>query len=161
MAIRTLNGIVLTLLLTLLVSVPAQACFGPKLFVGAGQSVQDEALFALVTLYVQEKTGVGSIRIEVESGQDPLALFAAEKADLIFVASDSLENTVLQIAGMPLLVTGPRPLEELQFTTVLPAIRKLNRLLKKEDVELIVSQIEAGESAMASARKFLMELRWI
>ena len=160
MAVRTLNVIVLTLLLVMMFA-PVQACFGPKLFVGAGQSVQDEALFALVTLYVQEKTGVESTRIEIEAGQDPLSLITAEKADLVFVASDSLDNTVLQIAGMPLLVTGPRPLEELQFTTVLPAIKKLNRLLKKADVELLVSQIEAGESAMATARKFLMELRWI
>ena len=161
MAVRALNVIALSLLLVIIMLAPAQACFGPKLFVGAGPSVQDEVLFALVTLYVQEKTGVESTRMEIEAGQDPLSLISAEKADLVFVSSGSLENTVLQIADMPLLVTGPRPLEELQFTTVLPAIKKLNRLLKKADVELLVSRVEAGESAMATARKFLMELRWI
>ena len=92
MAVRTLNVIVGTILLVLmallilLVSAPVQACFGPKLFVGVGQSVQDEALFALVTLYVQEKTGVGSTRIKIETGQDPLALISGEKADLVFVS---------------------------------------------------------------------------
>ena len=34
----------------------ALACFGPKLFVAAGQSPEEETLFALVTLYVEEKT---------------------------------------------------------------------------------------------------------
>ncbi len=161
MVIRALNAIVATVLLVALFTAPVQACFGPKLFVAAGKSVQDEALFALVTLYVQEKTGVESTRLEIEKGQAPLTLLDEEKADLIFVLSDTFDNTVFQIAGMPLLVTGKRPLEDLQFTTVLPAIRKLNRLLKKEDVEEVINRIEAGDSAMAVARKFLMELRWI
>lgn len=161
MVIRTLNAIVATVLLVALSTAPVQACFGPKLFVAAGKSVQDDALFALVTLYVQEKTGVESTRIEIETGQDPLTLLDGEKADLVFVLSDTFDNKVFQIAGMPHLVTGNRPLEDLQFTTVLPAIRKLNRLLKKEDVELLINNIEAGDSPMAAARKFLMELRWI
>ena len=161
MVIRTLNIIVSTVLLVALVCAQVQACFGPKLFVAAGKSVQDEALFALVTLYVKEKTGVESTRVEIETGQEPLSLLNGEKADLVFVLSDTFDNTVFQMAGMPHLVTGNRPLEELQFTTVLPAIRKLNRLLKKEDVELLIDNIEAGDSPMAAARKFLMELRWI
>lgn len=161
MVIRPLKVIVATVFLVALLSAPVQACFGPKLFVGSGSSVQDEALFALVTLYVQEKTGVESTRVEIEEGQDPLALLHGEKVDLVFVLSDALDNTVLHIASMPLLVTGKRPREELQFTTVLPAIRKLNRLLKQADVNLIISRIEAGDSAMAVAREFLMELRWI
>ncbi len=161
MVVRTLSVIVATVFLVALVCAPVQACFGPKLFVGAGTSVQDEALFALVTLYVQEKTGVESTRVEIEAGQDPLTLLDGEKADLVFVLSGALDNTVFQIAGMPLLVTGKRPLEDLQFTTVLPAIRKLNRQLKKEDVELLINHIETGDSPMIAARKFLMELRWI
>jgi hypothetical protein len=126
-----------------------------------GTGPQDEALFALVTLYVQEKTGVESTRVDVQKEQDPLALLAGNKVDLVFVHSDSLDNTVFQIAGLPLLSTGKRPLEDLQFTTVLPAIRKLNRLLQREDVVLLISQVETGDSAMSAARKFLMERRWI
>ncbi len=54
-----------------------------------------------------------------------------DKVDLVFVAGDaSPVDAVFQVAGLPLLATGQRPLEELQFTTVLPAIRKLNRLLE-------------------------------
>jgi hypothetical protein len=148
-------------LLLALVCAPAQACFGPKLFVGVGQGVQDQALFALITLYVQEKTGVESSRVDIEAGQEPGALLAGNKVDLAFAHSDSLDNTVFHIAGLPQLATGRRPLEELQFTTVLPAISKLNRLLKREDVDLLVKRIEAGDSAMSAARKFLMERRWI
>ncbi len=161
MVIRTINVVAGTLLLVALLCAPVQACFGPKLFVGTGKSVQEEALFALVTLYVQEKTGVESTRVEIEAGQDPRTLLNGEKVDLVFVLSDAPENTVFQIAGMPRLVTGKRPLEELQFTTVLPAIKKLNRLLQQSDVELVVSNIEAGDSPMIAARKFLMEFRWI
>jgi hypothetical protein len=161
MVVRTLNIVVAALFLFVLTCAQVQACFGPKLFVAAGKAVQDEALFALVTLYVQEKTGVESTRVVIETEQNPLALLSGEKADLVFVWSESPENTVLKIARMPHLVTGKRPLEDLQFTTVIPAIKKLNRLLKQADVELIVDRIEAGDSPMSVARKFLMELRWI
>lgn len=158
-----ISGLILCgVLLVVLTCLPAQACFGPKLFVSAGQGNQGEALFALVTLYVQEKTGVESTRVEIEEGQNPVELLSAEKADLIFVLTDeTIDNTVLIIEGLPVLVTGKRPLEELQFTTVLPAIRKLGRLLEQEDVDLLAHKIKAGESAMAVARKFLMRNRWI
>ena len=161
MVVRTLKMTICSALLVALICSPVQACFGPKLFVGAEKGIQNDALYALITLYVQEKTGVESTRVVIEKGQDPLALLSGEKADLVFVLSGSFDNTVFQMAEMPQLVAGNRPLEALQFTTVLPAIRKLNRLLKQEDVELLVSRIEAGESAMAAAREFLMGLRWI
>ena len=165
MAIRSL---ILVVLLVVLTSVSAQACFGPKLFVGAGQGVQSDALFALITLYIQEKTGVESTRVEIEEGQNPLDLISSEKADLVLVLADEspdgvtlYKNAVFHIEGLPLLMTGKRPLDDLQFTTVLPAIRKLNRLLKYEQFARLVSRIDAGESAMAVARKFFMERRWI
>jgi hypothetical protein len=159
MAVRSL---VLVILLVTLASLPAQACFGPKLFVGVGQGGQNDVVFALVALYVQEKTGVESKRVEIKIGQDPLTLLFGEKADLVLVSADeTLDNTVFHVEGLPLLATGKRPLEELQFTTVLPAIRKLNRLLKYEDVARLINRVDAGESAMAVAREFLMEHRWI
>ncbi len=159
MAIRSL---ILVILLVTLACLPVQACFGPKLFVGVGQGGQSDVVFALVTLYVQEKTGVESKRVEIEKDQDPLALLSNEKADLVLILTDeTLDNTVFHVEGLPLLATGKRPLEELQFTTVLPAIRKLNRLLKYEDVARLGSRVDAGESAMAVAREFFMEHRWI
>lgn len=161
MVVRTINIVVATLLLVALTCLPVQACFGPKLFVGVGQGVQEQALFALVTLYVQEKTGVESTPVDIDTGQDPLALLSGEKADLVFVLSENHDAAIFKIDGLPLVVAGKRPLEELQFTTVLPAIKKLNRLLTQADVDRLISRMEAGDSAMAAARKFLMELRWI
>ncbi|MDT8443458.1 MAG: hypothetical protein RQ722_04155 [Desulfuromonadales bacterium] len=161
MVVRKVKMLIGSALLVIIMCAPAQACFGPKLFVGVGQSPNEQALFALITLYVLEKTGVDSKRIDIEAEQDPLVLLSENKLDLVFIPSDSFDNPVFKIAGMPLLAAGKRPLQELQFTTVLPAIRKLNNLLKQGDVEGLVSRIESGESAMSAARNFLMELRWI
>jgi glycine betaine/choline ABC-type transport system substrate-binding protein len=162
MALRPINIISALLCLLFLVASPVHACFGPKLFVGSGTGAQEEVLFAIVTLYIQEKTGVESTHVEVTKHQNPLGLLTEEKVDLVFIhANEPSQQTVFQLAGLPALVTGPRPLNDLQFTTVLPAIKKLNRLLKKEDIELLAGQVDAGQSAMSAARKFLMENRWI
>ncbi len=161
MVVRKMKMLIGSALLIMIMCAPGQACFGPKLFVGVGQGAHDEVLFALITLYVLEKTGVDSTRVDIEPGQDPLALLSGNKVDLVFTTSDSLDNPVFKIAGMPQLAAGKRPLQELQFTTVLPAIRKLNKLLKQDDVEGLVNRIESGESAMSAARNFLMKLRWI
>ena len=79
MAFRPLTLLLGSLLLVLLVSAPARACFGPKLFVGAGPEIQEEALFALLTLYIQEKTGVVSTRVEIAKNQRPLDLITNGK----------------------------------------------------------------------------------
>jgi hypothetical protein len=162
MALRPINFISGLLCLVFLVASPVHACFGPKLFVGSGAGTQKEVLFAIVTLYIQEKTGVESIHVEVPTRQNPLDLLTEEKVDLVFMnVNEPSQQTVFQLAGLPILVSGPRPLNDLQFTTVLPAIKKLNRLLDKEDIELLAGQVDAGQSAMSAVRKFLMENRWI
>lgn len=162
MALRQITFLICVALLALLLSTPVQACFGPKLFVGAGSTPEQELLYALVTLYVQEKTGVESTRVGVGPDQRPLNLLSEEKVDLVFVSPDTpTGETVFQLPDLPSLVTGPRPENDLQFTTVLPAIAKLNRLLTRADVELLLNQLETGKSAMSIARKFLMENRWI
>ncbi len=162
MALRQIKVLFGIVLLAVLISSPLQACFGPKLFVGAGSTVQQEVLYALVTLYVQEKTGVESNRVEVGVSPGPLELLSEEKVDLVFVSvNESASDPVFQVAALPLLLSGPRPVHDLQFTTVLPAIAKLNRLLSSADVELLIEHVEAGQSALSVARKFLMKNRWI
>lgn len=162
MALRQINCLIGIVLLMLLISTPVQACFGPKLFVGAGSTLQEETLYALVTLYVQEKTGVESNRVEIAVNPGPIELLREEKVDLVFVpVNESASDPVFELADLPPLLSGPRPVNDLQFTTVLPAIAKLNRLLTSADVELLIEQVEAGESALSVARKFLMEKRWI
>lgn len=162
MAFRTLKLLLALLVLINLAVSPAIACFGPKLFVGAGQDPLDEVLYALVTLYVEEKTGVASTRVMVDRGDNPLDLLTHDKADLVLAGEAAQPgNTILQVDGLPLVVTGKRPAEELQFTTVLPAIRKLARLLERPAVVALAERVAAGESAMAVVRQFLMERRWI
>jgi len=149
------------LLLTLTVA-QAQACFGPKLFVARGQNPVEETLYALVTLYVEEKTGVESTLTIVDEGQNPIALLTGEKVDMVFAAAEGTgDDVVFQLGTLPVLVTGKRPIDDLQFTTVLPAVKKLEGLLTVDDVMSLVKKVEAGESAMAVARKFFMERRWI
>ncbi len=162
MAVRALRHLLLLLLLVCLTCQPLAACFGPKLFVGVGLGAEETVLYAMVTLYVQEKTGVESLRVDFSDGQNPLLELAEEKVDLAFILADpALSEVVFNLAGSVVLVTGKRPLDNLQFTTVLPAIRKLNSLVQPEDVTGLVAQVEAGESAMAVVRKLFMQRRWI
>lgn len=146
----------------MLVAQQATACFGPKLFIGVSPGPENEVLFALVTLYVKEKTGVESLVVEASLESGMLDLIDADKADMVFVVSERpLQNTVFNVKGFPVLVTGKRPLEELQFTTVLPAVKKLNGLLRQDDLAMLVNKVKSGESAMQVVRKFFMENRWI
>ena len=85
-----------------------------------------------------------------------------DKADMVLLRTpEPPENTVFVISGYPVLASGNRPYEDLQFSTVLPAVRKLNRLLAAEDVESLVEKVRAGESAMSATRTFFMDRRWI
>ena len=138
------------------------ACFGPKLYVGTGEGSEADVLYAMVTLYVQEKTGVESIRVVYTDTQDPLTELDEERVDLTFAPeAQHAEVSLLRLSGYPVLVTGKRRLEDLQSTTVVPAIRKLAGLLKSDDVVNIITQVQAGDSAMAAVRRFYMERRWI
>ncbi|NIQ12811.1 MAG: hypothetical protein GWO08_16535, partial [Gammaproteobacteria bacterium] len=130
--------------------------------VATADSPEEQVLYAFVTLYVKEKTGVESTYVEIAGGQKPLKLIDDDKADLVLAATAAdHENVVFAIEDYPGLVSGKRPYEDLQFTTVLPALKKLNGLLNKEDIDLVVGRVNAGESAMSVVRKFLMERRWI
>ncbi len=152
----------LALVWLICVPAPSQACFGPKLYIGAPGTAQGELLFELVALYVKEKTGTESIRVVLEGGTDPLGAIRGEKVDLAFAGHASgPEPALLQVAGLPLLVSGKRPLEDLQFTTVGPALRKLNTLLQAAEIEALVGQVAQGAPPAAAARKFLMAKRWI
>lgn len=162
MALRTLTLIVGCALFCAAAVTSAQACFGPKLFVAAGQSVEEEVLYALVTLYVEEKTGVESTFVAVEKEVSALTLLTENKADMVFVpASTANEGAFFYLNGLPALFAGKRPLEELQFTTVLPAVKKLEKLINRDDIDRLIERVEGGESAMSVARKLLMQRRWI
>ncbi len=148
-------------LLLCLAVVPASACFGPKLYLGGVSAPADEALFELVALYVKEKTGIETLRVDL-AGEAPLAALAAERADLVLAVGETPEEaTLLALPGFPRLVAGRRPLADLQFTTVVPALRKLGRMLAAADVAAVTAAVEQGESAAAAARKLLMAKGWL
>ena len=161
MAIRTLVNIFLVPALLLCFAGDVHACFGPKLFVAAGQSPEEQILYALVTLYVEEKTGVESNRVDVGT-ENPLNLIRDDKADLVFAGSaEQGENVVFLLEGLPVLVTGKRPVEDLQFTTVLLALEKLQKAVSRDEVISLIAEVEKGASAMAVVRKFFMQNRLI
>lgn len=165
MAVRALTRrLTATVLLVLIVlpAFPAAACFGPKLFVGHGATPREELLFALVSLYVQEKTGVESEPVEVDGGAGAAQALAGERVDLVFSATPVAGGeTVLAVTGYPLLVSGQRPLNDLQFTTVVPALRKLAALLTPRDLADLEARVAAGEKPLAAARHLCMERRWL
>jgi hypothetical protein len=70
-------------------------------------------------------------------------------------------ETVLAIPGYPLLASGSRPLTDLQFTTVVPALRKLATLLTPRDLLALEARIAAGEKPLAAARWLCLERRWL
>lgn len=149
-------------LLTLLAFIPAgaSACFGPKLYLGAGADAKADVLFAVVSLYVKEKTGTETVRVSLE-GKDPLREIREERVDLALTPAGGGATVLLHVSGWPGLASGKRPLEDLQFTTVAPALRKLSSLLTPAHLDGILRQVKGGDSPAAAARRFLAAQRWI
>lgn len=162
MAVRALTRILAAIVLVALAVAPVNACFGPKLYVGVAAEPRQEMLFALVSLYVVEKTGVQSERVDLQPGEEPGQMLLAEKVDLTFVpAPVAGAEVVLAIPDYPLLASGQRPLTDLQFTTVVPALRKLAGLLTPNDLRALAARIKTGETPLAAARWLCQERRWL
>lgn len=159
MVVRTLKICGLVLLLGTL-ALPVQACFGPKLFLGIPDDSAGQVLTSLVAIYIKEKTGVDTERVEL-AGRDLRQEITADKLDYGFAEENGSLQTILQVEGLPLLVSGPRILSDLQFTTVGPALQRLQKILKPEHVEQIRQDVATGALPMAAARSFLMQQRWI
>jgi len=160
MVVRPIKIIIL-LFLVALFALPVQACFGPKLFLGLPDDARGQVLSSLVAIYVKEKTGTETERVKL-SGKDALDEIKADKIDFGFTAmADDTTTLLLNIEGLPLLASGPRIVNDLQFTTVVPALQRLQRILKPEHIDLILQDVENGALPMAAARRFLMQQRWI
>ena len=162
MALRALTRLLLAATLLALTALPATACFGPKLYLGVAADSRQELLFAVVTLYVQEKTGVESERVTLIPGADPGAELRQDRVDLVFAAAPvNGFEPLLAIPGYPLLLGGSRPFSDLQFTTVVPALRKLAALLTPADLQGLEARVAAGDKPLAAARRLFKERRWL
>lgn len=150
----------LLVLLLLAAVLPSWACFGPKLYLAPSAGAEGEVLFALVSLYVKEKTGTDTVRVD-PAGEEPLALLRGEKADLAFSEGGEGGTPLLAVDGLPVLLAGRRPVEDLQFTTVAPALKKLAGLLAAADVAALAAEVEGGAPPLAAVRRFLMARGWI
>lgn len=155
-----LKYILVTLLL--LIALPASACFGPKLYFGTAAGIEGELLFHLVSFYVKEKTGVESIRIKMTGEQTAEPLLQQEKVDLVFTDATSKQwPHILAIGEELFLLTGPRPTDDLQFTTVPKALSRLQSRLKLDDLTHLRQQVAAGVLPAKAVRELYMQRGWI
>ena len=141
------------LLLFLLGTAPAWACFGPKLYIGVEPGAAGDLNFALVSLYIKEKTGVEAVRVAMAGKDAAAAVAAAAQVDLA-TAPATNSGALLTLPDGTILLAGQRVRDDLQFTTVLPALTKLQRLLAQADGDTMLARVRAGEGAMAVARSW-------
>jgi len=149
-------------LLLLLISLSAYACFGPKLYIGTHTGEEGELLYHLVAVYLKEKTGVESLRVELTGGQTVEALLQQEKIDFGFSPSSSgAWPQLLSFDQQLYLLHGPRPVEDLQFTTVPKALQKLQARLQDDDLKQLRQQVASGLLPAKAVRSFYMQRGWI
>ncbi|MBE0499850.1 MAG: hypothetical protein IBX47_00295 [Desulfuromonadales bacterium] len=160
MAIRPLI-LMLSFLLLMLLTVPVFACFGPKLYLGIGESPTDQVLTSFVAIFIKETTGIDVERTPL-AGRDPQAEIAAEKIDFSFIPKHRDGSVVLmEITGFSPLITGPRIDNDLQFTTVRTTLARLEKKLTAGHVQALVAEVDTGALAMDVVRHFLIVQRWI
>ncbi|ORJ61584.1 hypothetical protein B5V00_05975 [Geothermobacter hydrogeniphilus] len=151
----------LLLFIGLLLPVAGDGCFGPKLFIGLDGSVRQETLYALVSIYIKEKTGTETAAVHLD-GASPAEVLTADKADLVFCEKiPPAGRVVFKKEEMPFIVSGERPQSDLQFTLVIPALKKLSGLLPANDFSSLVQAVASGAPPLATAREFLDSRGWL
>lgn len=149
-------------LLLLFVALPATACFGPKLYIATPVGEDGELLFHLAAIYLHEKTGVDAIRFELTEELTAETFLQQEQVDLAFQPRASqTQRALLQVGDELWLLTGPRPTDDLQFSTVPKAFAKLQRLLKPQDLAELRQQVAAGVLPAAAVRQLYQQRSWI
>jgi len=150
-----------SLLLLFLLASSAFACFGPKLYLAAPKTVDEEIVAALIVIYVKEKTGVETEQVDLE-GTTVRQAIRDEKIDFgLAAATDGNDRVLFAVSGALRLVGGDRVGDDLQFTTVGPALERLQSLVTAEHIAVIRQEIKNGSLPMAAVRTFLMDKRWI
>jgi hypothetical protein len=151
----------LAILLLLLGVESAVPCFGPKLFLGVPDDNRGRVLAELTILYVKEKTGVETVRVAV-AGDAGITGVRGATLDLALSATAAEDLTLLLAApGGPFLLSGPRVLTDLQFSTVPVALKKLGALLNEDFFAGLVAEVEEGAEPAAAVGRALRGKRWI
>jgi hypothetical protein len=154
-------GLALALLLTL-AAATSLACFGPKLFIGVTPGLEGELRFHLIAIYLHEKTGIDSTLIELKPGQSAAAALAADEIDFGFGGPDSLGGApVLNLGEGLWLYSGPRPLNDLQFSTVGRTLAKLQQRLGPDSLKVMREAVSAGVLPAVAVRDYLHKNGWI
>lgn len=150
----TRHGILIFLIL--LLTAPAWGCFGPKLYIGTEPGGAGDLNFALLSLYIKEKTGVEAIRVDIAKKDAVAAIAAAEHVD-IAAAPATTPGGILMLPDGTTLLVGKRVRDDLQFTTVLPALQKLQKLLAENDSSSLLPKVQTGEGPLAVVRSWFKE----
>lgn len=146
----------------LLLVEPVAACFGPQIFIGTAEGLEGEMRYHLIAIYLHEKTGIDSTRVVLKPGQSALQAIAAKKIDLGFESPQQTDVPVLlQLKNGPNLYSGPRPLEDLQFSTLGRALEKLNQSLTLEHLDQLRRDISAGVLPATAVRQLMQQQGWI
>lgn len=157
----------LAILLLLFGVESATPCFGPKLYLGVPEGVRFRLLAELAVVYVKEKTGVETVWTVMApdaavAGVRTATLDLALSASAAAAAAAAEDLTLLLAApGGPLLLSGPRVLTDLQFSTVPAALKKLGDLLSEDFFAELLAEIEGGAEPAAVVGRALRERRWI
>ncbi|PNU19911.1 hypothetical protein C2E25_10210 [Geothermobacter hydrogeniphilus] len=145
----------------LLLPVAGDGCFGSKLFIGLDGSVRQETLYALVSIYIKEKTGTETVAVYLD-GATPAEAVTKDRADLVFCENiPPAGRVVFKKEEIPFIVSGERPQSDLQFTLVIPALKKLSGLLPADDFSSLVQAVASGAPPLATAREFLDSRGWL
>jgi len=139
----------------------AAPCFGPKLYLGVPDGARFRVLAELAVIYIKEKTGVETVRTSLAS-ETAVAGVRGATLDLALSATVAEDLTLLLAApGGPFLLSGPRVLTDLQFSTVPAALKKLGGLLNENFFAELTAEVEGGAEPAAVVGRALREKRWI
>ena len=140
---------------------PTAACFGPKLYLGVADGLEGDLQHALVALYVKEKTGTEVEKVVLTADQDPRDLIASEKVDFSTVDKREGEEYLLTLTADTVLLGGKRIKKDLQFTTTIPALNKLDKQLSEQHYAQLLEKVKQGAAPLALVRQFYFDRGWI
>ncbi len=155
-----MKPLLLSLLILLLWAGQGAAHLGPRLIMAVVPS-SDIALVELITFYLEEKTGVGTDLLSMDQLRGGEAL-RDRSVDFILQPSSPEQSAAGSLGfGETRLYYMDRIQNDLSFSTVLPALKKLTHRVAREGIDPVRAAIAAGESPRAAARLFLLRQGWI